>query len=41
VLCVLVTFLTRFWCLAMSVRGMKYESWHSIVGLCLVVAAVE
>ena len=29
VLCVLITFLTRFWCLGMSVRGMKYESWHS------------
>ena len=29
VLCVLITFLTSFWCLGMSVRGMKYESWHS------------
>ena len=29
VLCVLITFLTRFWCLGMFVRGMKYESWHS------------
>jgi hypothetical protein len=29
VLCVLITFLTRFWRLGMFVRGMKYESWHS------------